>query len=141
MVTDPEVTQAVLLEIKFRRSFNRQVARELYETLSEQRKYWPEAHAVIMIGEPFVREGRFHQDYIRLIMPDETNKLLLDPSFTEGGSERITMLNVWESFWTLAKIFKMDHVDISSERGRQKTRDFFNSMDYITSALRDLGRA
>lgn len=139
LVADPEVTWAVLLEIKFRRSFDRLVAQELHATLSEQRKYWPDSYAVVMIGNPFVKGGRFHQDYIRLIMPDETDKLLWTPSSFEGETERKRMHCVWDSLWTLAKLFKMDHVDTSNEPGRSKSNDFFSSMDYITSTLRDLG--
>src|ERR1043166_4540366 len=80
LVADPHVSWAVLVELKFRRRFDDEVARELHATLTEQRVHWPDSHAVIMIAEPFVEGGRFHQDYIRYVKPRETDALNLRPA-------------------------------------------------------------
>jgi hypothetical protein len=75
LVADPGVKWAKLIEVKFRSSFDRKTANELLATLADQRRFWPESSAVIMIGKPFLPEARFHQDYIRVIPPNETDFL------------------------------------------------------------------
>ena len=58
LVADPRVSWARLLEIKFRRRFDDEVARELHGAISEQRQFWPESWALVMIAEPFVEGGQ-----------------------------------------------------------------------------------
>lgn len=63
------MTWVNLIEVKFRSVFSQETAIELFETLTYQRRYWPQAHVVIVLGEPFQPEAKFHQDYIRVIIP------------------------------------------------------------------------
>jgi hypothetical protein len=44
--------------------------------LTDQRMHWPRSYAVLLVGEPFYPDARFHQDYIRVIPPDQTDYLL-----------------------------------------------------------------
>jgi len=136
LVADPQVSWAALVEIKYRRRFDDEVSRELHDTLSKQREYWPEANALVMIGEPFDSNDRFHQDYIRLIKPAETSRLLWRP--LNMVDEREGMRRVWESLPTMASLFKAEHLYGADEETARKRWDFFTNMDYITQALKEL---
>lgn len=136
LVADPQVSWAALVEIKYRRRFDEEVSRELHDTLSKQREHWPEANALVMIGEPFDATNRFHQDYIRLIKPAETSKLLWRP--LNMADEREGMRRVWEALPTMASLFKLEHFSGADEEMSQKRWDFFSNMDYITQALKEL---
>jgi len=70
LVTDPGVTWAKLIEVKYRRVFKKDTAAELFDTLTEQRRFWPQSYAVIILGHPFSSDDRFHQDYIRVVPAD-----------------------------------------------------------------------
>jgi hypothetical protein len=51
LVTDAEVEHAYLVEVKLRRRFDAETARELCATFRQQREHWPQAYAVIMLAE------------------------------------------------------------------------------------------
>ena len=85
------MTWAALLEVKYRGTFDVEAARELHATLSRQREYWPESHAVLMISQPFVDNGKFHQDYIRVIPADRTDLLVSEIPALIGETERDRM--------------------------------------------------
>ena len=79
-VTDGVIPQATWqVEVKCRRAFNELTAQELYTTLTRQWTYWPRAYAVIVLLEPTVAGGRFHQDFIRLVRPGRAEDLLPSP--------------------------------------------------------------
>jgi hypothetical protein len=75
LIADRNVTRAFMLEVKFRKSFDERSMNGLYRELKRQAEYWPNAYAVILIGSPFVKDGRFHQDFIR-VLPLEHVELL-----------------------------------------------------------------
>jgi hypothetical protein len=54
LVASLEVSQAFLVEVKFRRSFDERSARGMFAELQRQRQHWPESYAVLMISEPFL---------------------------------------------------------------------------------------
>jgi hypothetical protein len=135
LVADPRVSWARMLEVKFRRRFDAEVARELYSTLADQRKSWPDAWSVIMIAEAFVAGGRFHQDYIRLIAPDDLDKLLGQP-FTFAPDERMRAEMIWNSLPMLTKLFYGAHGD--DEQGMRQAREFWTGADFITAAIKEL---
>ncbi|MSQ11568.1 MAG: hypothetical protein EXR48_02545 [Dehalococcoidia bacterium] len=76
LVAEKDMTQVFLVEVKFRKTFNQSTVESLHEELKKQHEYWPQAYAVIMIAEPFVTDGKFHQDHIRVLKPDEYGLLL-----------------------------------------------------------------
>ncbi len=76
MVVSPREHRVFLVEVKFRRTFDELSARGLHDALHRQRLYWPESYAVLMIAEPFVSGARFHQDYIRVLPPRHTGRLV-----------------------------------------------------------------
>ena len=87
LVADAEVEHAYLVEVKLRKRFDTETARELFDTLRRQREHWPQAYAVIMLTEPVYPDGRFHQDYIRVVPLAVTEKLV-DPTlgFCDGDN-------------------------------------------------------
>jgi hypothetical protein len=111
---------AFLVEVKFRRSFNDRSARGLFETLNRQRRYWPESYAVLMIAEPFIAKARFHQDYIRVLPPRHTCRLVDD---------KLEPRQRWARLPHLHSVFKAFS---SSETNRALA-------DFVTLALRSLG--
>jgi hypothetical protein len=140
LVADPGVSWARLLEVKFRRRFDRHGAEELRATLAYQRKWWSESHAVVMIAEPFVEDGRFHQDYIRVIPAGEENALRF-PAPVRRQSEDQVAETVWNQLPMLTRLFKFRDFEVfGEERGHQRGQDFWQAADYITQAIKELSR-
>jgi hypothetical protein len=147
LVADAEVEHAYLVEVKFRKRFDAETARELCDTLKKQREHWPEAYAVIMLAEPMVTDGRFHQDYMR-VLPLKTSERLVNPWYTPGGKsptvtewmesqpdESLRTATVWGGLRQLPEIFRYFHQGKGNEeRGGQGQRN----ADFVTAALRDL---
>jgi hypothetical protein len=79
LVASHELTEAFLVEVKFRRRFDERTAQAVFKKLERQRHFWPESYAVIMISEPSDKPARFHQDYIRVLPPGQT-AMLVDQS-------------------------------------------------------------
>lgn len=138
LVADTQVSWAALVEVKYRRRFTSKIARELHATLSEQRQYWPEAYAAIIIGEPFLEEGRFHQDYIRLIEPGNIDALLWRPPNSSEPTTRDTMKKVWSRLPTILKLFRPAHFDSETEEAQRRGREFLEACDYVTAAIKEL---
>src|SRR5262249_8626761 len=90
-------SKAYLVEVKFRSRFDDKATADLKAELDHQRKYWPTSYAVLMIGEPFVKGGRYHQDYIRVVGPDHTDSLV---------DSRFTPETRWDGLGTVEKVFK-----------------------------------
>lgn len=136
LVADPRVSWAKMLEIKFRRRFDAEVARELYSTLNDQRQYWPEAWALVMIAEPFFERARFHQDYVRLLGPGDLETLLPTLPSNEPEDERHRMSRVWDGLPMLTKLFYHAHGD--DEYSRVQAQEFWKGADFVTAAIREL---
>lgn len=119
LVANSAVTEAYLVEVKFRRRFDDGAAQSLHHALQEQREHWPESHGVIMIAEPFVDGGRFHQDFIRVVSPHDLD-LLVD--------SRLPVRSRWDGLKQLQQIFTA----FSSSAPHQAAADL------ITPALRSL---
>ena len=138
LVADTQVSWAALVEVKYRRTFTSKIARELHATLSEQRQHWPEAYAAIIIGDPFVEDGHFHQDYIRLVEPGKTDALLWRPPENAERTDRETMQAVWNRLPTILKLFRPAHFDSDTEEADRRGREFLDACDYVTAAIKEL---
>jgi hypothetical protein len=140
LVADAGVTWAKLIEVKFRRSFSRDTADELFTTLTNQRLFWPQSYAVIIISEPFLPDSRFHQDYIRVISPGETELLKARRGVDVPEDERDAMHLVWQQLPMLTKLFRFRDFEYFGEQGKHRGRDFWGSLDFVTTAIRELRR-
>ena len=140
LVADPGVKWARLIEVKFRRSFDRNTANQLFDALSEQRLFWPQSYAVIVVGEPLLPNARFHQDYIRVIPPDQTELLMGLRGIDIPADERDAMHLLWEQLPMLTTIFRFRDFEHFGEEGAQRGWDFLGDADFITTAIRELGR-
>jgi hypothetical protein len=121
LVASLDATQALLVEVKFRRRFDDGSAHGLFAQLARQRRYWPESYAVLMISEPFRADAHFHQDYIRVLPPDATCQLIdkgLDPK------------QRWQRMPHLQNVFR----NFSASAPRQALADF------VTLALKSLAK-
>jgi hypothetical protein len=119
LVASPAENRALLVEVKYRRCFDEPSAHSLFDAIHRQRKHWPEAYAVLMISQPFVSGGRFHQDYIRVLRPHATARLI-------DGS-----LSPQERWW---RLHRLQHVfsAFSDSGGNRALADF------VTLALKSL---
>jgi hypothetical protein len=140
LVADPGVSWAKLIEVKFRRCFTRATAQELFATLTDQRLFWPQSYAVILVGEPFCPEDRFHQDYIRVIPPDQTARLLGPEGINIPVDERDAMQLLWAQLPMLSTIFRFSDFGLFGEQRDDRGCEFFGDADFITAAIRELGR-
>src|SRR3954452_3816503 len=57
LVAAADLYVAHLVEVKFRKGYDEETVKDLAQEISEQRQYWPEAFVVVMIGEPFLKDG------------------------------------------------------------------------------------
>lgn len=101
LVAEPNLTRAFLVEVKFREKFDEQTLEELYSSLSTQRQYWPQSYAIILLGTPFPNEGKFHQDRIGVLKPDDTELLHvnnIDDTSVSLGTKlyQFMAMAVWE---------------------------------------------
>jgi hypothetical protein len=120
LVADGATKNAYLVEVKFRQKFTDASAKDIHKELCKQRQHWPESYAVVMIAEPFVVGGRFHQDYIRIVRPQQTDMLV---------SGNLTPQQRWESLPQLYHVF----------RGLNETWLLYNA-DSMTPALCELSQ-
>jgi hypothetical protein len=120
LVATLDMSQAFLVEVKFRKRFDEDVARELHLELRKQREHWPQSYAILMTAQTFVEQGRFHQDYIRVVRPTETERLI-DPNLSAESR--------WNSLAALNGVFR------PPEGPRAGTW----TADSVTSVLRQLG--
>ena len=144
LIASPEITTASLVEVKFRSVFNQETASDLYRVLSRQFNYWPSALCVLLIGESCLEDGRFHQDYIRVV--DQDHLIHLNSSYWPGYSETdqrtepqlceiqssyecFGYRGVWELLPALYDAF---------ERFHYTKTDTWAYADMITMTLRDL---
>lgn len=139
LVADAQVTWAVLVEVKFRRRFDREAAAELYDTLSEQQQYWPEAWTIIMIGEPFHADHHFHQDYIRTIPPGKVDLLRNSAILNAEMEEGLRMRSLWDSLPMMTRLFRTDWERMSPEE-QKREKNFWQGADYVTTAVKDLAK-
>jgi hypothetical protein len=120
LVVSLSENRVLQVEVKFRRSFTARSARGLYEVLNRQRRYWPDSYAILLIAQPFAVDARFHQDYIRVLPPGHTGKLIDE---TLAPQER------WKRLPHLPSVFKAFSASVSNQA----------LVDFVTRALRGLG--
>lgn len=97
LVATLTMSEAFLVEVKFRKRFDEGTAEELYRELLAQREHWPQTYAVVMIAETIRENCRFHQDYIRVVRPTETDRLV---------DARLSVESRWESLSALNAVFR-----------------------------------
>ena len=138
LVADPGLTWAKMIEVKYRRKFDRKTANELFATLSMQRKFWPQSYAVVIVGHAAEPDLHFHQDYIRVIPPDKT-ELLKRPSDIDVPTDDLCD-ELWDRLPMLHDIFQLKAFESLDEHGKTLRKEFRESADFITRAIRDLGK-
>ncbi len=121
LVASPAENRALLVEVKYRRSFDERAAQGLFRAIARQRQHWPEAHAVLMISHPFGSGDRFHQDYIRVLPPHATARLI---------DSALPPKERWQSLPRLQHVFSA----FSNSAGNRALADF------VTLALKSLAR-
>ena len=137
VVAERDVSCAFLVEVKFRKRFDAEVARELCDTLKTQRNHWPQSYAVIMLGEPAVLGGRFHQDYIRVITPGTEDKLLTATTIWPDAADLDRSRWLWDGFPQMQTVFKRFH---QSEDNLANGSANQQRADFITQTLADLAK-
>lgn len=115
-----ERRRSILVEVKYRRRFDDGTARALHRQLVRQRRHWPEAYAVVMLSEPFRADASFHQDFIRVVPPGKSQKLI------EGNDARYR----WEHLPMLQTVFRRIRASAAGQA----------MADGVAAALRGLER-
>jgi hypothetical protein len=124
LVAEIDMSNVFLVEVKFRKKFDKNSAQDLFQTLERQRKYWGQSYAVIMIAESFVPDGQYHQDFIRVVKP-ESHHILVD--------RKLSLVQRWDKFEHLQKVFKRFNND-------RHIVDVQKSADTLTQMLKDLAK-
>jgi hypothetical protein len=137
LVSDPEITQAFLVEVKFRRSFDQATAQSLYDALTEQRRSWPESYAVVALGTPMTANGHYHQDHLRVIGPNEEGRLIAAPEMWPHDDAIERMEWLWSGFQQLQHVFvKFKQSAGNEDSGKANQRN----ADFITQQLAALSK-
>ena len=118
------MSNVFMVEVKFRRRFDKDTAKTLHAQLAQQLKHWPQTYAVIMVAEPFRPEATYYQDYIRVLKPEEVDGLV---------DARLTPAQRWETLHHLQRIFKCFN-------NNRYIIDVQKSADTLTQTLRDLAK-
>lgn len=84
-----------LVEVKYRRTLDEKSVAGLNDELTKQYEWWPTTHTMLMISQPFRRNGTFHQDYIRVITPEKLHLL-------SGGC---APKEIWDRLPSLIEVF------------------------------------
>lgn len=121
LVAEIDLKQVFLVEVKFRKRFDARSVRSLYRELSKQREFWPDSYAVIMVAESCIKDGRFHQDYIRVLRPTETDRLI---------NEELSFEQRWNHLTHLQQVFKNFKGSLEHQ----------GNADLITTTLKDLAK-
>ena len=140
LVADPGIRSAKLIEVKFRRRFDKRTADELFVTLTEQRQYWPQSYAIIMLGRPFQPASKFHQDFMRVIPPDHIDCLRCPRGVGLPSEDAGLMGQIWDQLPMITKVFRFQDFEVFGEQRDHHGRHFFREADSITDAIRELGR-
>ena len=119
LVAPPDISSAFQVEVKFRLKFTGIAREELAGVLRRQREHWPASIAVLLVGESWTERGRFHQDYIRVVRPEDLTTL----ADLEMPSE-----DAWEALPQIQQVFRL----LSGSNELQK------SADMIIPALQSL---
>ena len=122
LVVELDVSHAFLVEVKYRRSFDDTTAASLHDELTHQHEYWPTTYTVLMISQPLTPDRTFHQDYIRVLAPNQTGKLV---------AQGVPLSKRWEDFHHLQRVFKRFN-------NPKYIYDVQKSADRLTTTLRDL---
>jgi hypothetical protein len=124
LVAELDMSHVFLVEAKFRRRFDEAAAQSISAELKQQQEHWPQSYAVIMISEPFVSEGKFHQDYIRVLRPGEMHKLT---------GAQLTPAERWEGLSHLQRVF-------THFNNEKYIYDVQKAADTLTQTLQDLSK-
>ncbi len=125
LVVETDMSNAFMVEVKFRRQFNQYSAENLYREITEQRKYWSQSYAVIMVAEsPSGYNRGFHQDYIRVLRPNETGLLI---------NNQLSFAGRWEELQMLQRVFMRFNND-------KYILDVSKAADTLTQTLKDLAK-
>jgi hypothetical protein len=104
LVAEHNLERAFLVEVKFRKAFTEESAKSLYEELERQRKHWKDSYAVIMVANSWADDNKFHQDYIRVLRPDETEKLI-DTKWIRQSDPKRNYECIWKALPKLNDVF------------------------------------
>ncbi len=125
LIADSNTRNAFLVEVKFRKKFDENSAKLLYDELTEQRKYWPQTYVVILISNSLIPDGTFHQDYIRVLKSSDDLSILID--------QKMSLQKRWDTLHHIQRVFTQFNAD-------QYIIDVQKSADAITQTLRDLSK-
>ncbi len=93
-----------------------------------------------MLGVPFLPDARFHQDFIRVIPAGKTS-ILFGPRGVDLPNDELGSMNrLWEQLPMLTNVFHLRDFEHFGDQGKDRGQDFWSSADFITTAIRDLGR-
>jgi len=108
LVIDPRKRRCTMLEVKFRRTFADEVARELHATLSRQVELWPEVITVIVCADvPGDAQYGDIRDHVRVLHPHDLSLLIESDPPDKSTWQRLRMLGgVFDSFVLNGAIYK-----------------------------------
>lgn len=123
LVSDPNLTIAYQVEIKFRSNFNVSVRRALADVIDEQRKHWPRTYILLFVGlSPKGPKSKYFQNYVKVIPPElnttEMREFIKDSEFWEK------LQTVQEAFNILKKKdFEVDMLVPLLQKLKETTED------------------
>lgn len=101
LITDKNLSQAFLVEIKFRKDLN-SLDDSFCQGIEWQRRFWPGLYVVLLLGKSPRPKGKFLQDYVRVIPPTKDLRYITAPQ---------SSLQRWDQLYQLSSSFQLFKVE------------------------------
>lgn len=98
LVTDKTLSQAFLVEVKFRKNVD-SLDGPFWRRIERQQRIWPGMYVVVLLGKSPRPKGKFLQDYVRIISPTMGVRRIIDASQSS--------LQRWEQLFQLSRCFEL----------------------------------
>lgn len=105
-ITDDDLSASIMLEVKYRKSWNKRARQSLTRTLDEQAKFWQPFYVAFFLGEP-ERKATSHDDYMRIAKLEKMGGVLTHRVDKPGQVSRHQPFEdvEWADLWTFEETF------------------------------------
>jgi len=123
LVSDPSLTVAYQVEIKFRSKFDFPVRKLLADVIDEQRVNWPKTYILLFVGlSPQGPKSKFFQNYVKVIPPEFCTTKMRE--FCKDSEFWMQLPTVQEAFGVLEKNdFEVDMLVPLLQKLKETTED------------------
>lgn len=105
-ITNKEMNEAWLVEVKYRRRWDERTRNELGETLKLQVKVWGPIYLMVCLAEPATKNKETPSSRMRLAQLKESEDVLVSESPAQDGQKVFWKDISWENFHRIQDVFR-----------------------------------